>query len=160
MSNSQDFITKDIVGVDVLKASDCHFPVPFNVPAIKSIPLSAMPTAYYNFGVNPNQNANYSDEVDGDIAIKSTNKQSVQGNIFTYDVTATIPSVSSIPDSIESGLYHQDFHLIIYFADGTSKLCYGLPNTTIFTSSDNLGSNSSNSIKITVQSMNKLIDII
>ena len=160
MSNYQDFITKDIVGVDIIKASACNFPVPFNVPGIKSIPLSSMPATYYNIGINLGKDASYNDEVDGDIAIKSTNKQSVQGNIFTYDVTATIPSVSSIPDSIESGLYHQDFHLIIYFADGTSKLCYGLPNTTIFTSSDNLGSNSSNSIKITVQSMNKLIDII
>lgn len=160
MSNTQDFFIKDVVGVDVLKASDCHFPVPFNVPAIKSIPLSAMPIAYYNFGINLKLDATFNEEVDGDITIKSSNKKSVQGNIFTYDVTATIPSVSSFSDTIESDLYHQDFHLIIHFADGTSKLCYGLPNTSIFTSSENLGSNSSNSIKITVQSMNKLIDII
>ena len=159
MSNYQDFITKDIVGVDIIKASACNFPVPFNVPGIKSFPLSSMPTTYYNIGINLGKDASYNDEVDGDIAIKSSNKQSVSGSIFTYDVTAVIPSVSSIPDEIESNLYKLDFHLIIHFEDGSSKLCYGLPNTSIFTSSENLGSNSSNTIKITVQSLNKLIDL-
>lgn len=159
MSNFQEIITKDVVGIDILKASDCNFPKPFNVSGIKSIPLSAIPIPFYYLGFNDDAIATNSDEVDGDIQVKSSNKQSVAGNIFTYDVTAVIAAVSSISFGVEADLYRQDFHLIIHFADGTSKLCYGLPNTSVFTANESFGSNSSISIKIAIQSMNKLISL-
>lgn len=159
MSNCQEIITKDIVGIDILKASDCNFPIPFNISGIKSIPLSTMPMPFYYLGLNDNAIATNSDEVDGDIQVKSSNKQSVAGNIFTYDVTAVIDAVSSISFGVEADLYRHDFHLIIHFADGTSKLCYGLPNTSVFTANESFGSNSSISIKIAIQSMNKLISL-
>lgn len=160
MINCQENIIKDVVGIDVIKASDCKFPIPFNVSGIKSMPLSAMPKSYYHLGVNVNDNADNNDEVDGDISVKSSNKSSVTGNIFTYDVTAVVVAVSSEPFGMEADLYRQDFHLIICFADGTSKLCYGLPNTSLFNANESFGSNSSISIKIAIQSLNKLISLL
>lgn len=160
MSNCQENIIKDVVGIDILTASACNFPVPFNVRDIKSIPLSAIPKPKYHFGFNADSVSDYSDEVDGDITVKSTNKTSALGNIFTYDISAVVDAVSDLPYSVEKELYHFDFHLIIHFADGTAKLCYGLPSTSIYSANENYGSNSSIAIKIAIQSINKLIELL
>lgn len=91
--------------------------------------------------------------------LKITNSRSAAGNVYTHDLQ--IPTQLGRKDAEQAvrQLQGYDFYVVYQKTDGSMSFSYSLPNSSVADIEENVSPSLSVSVKIKVQSMSPLINI-
>lgn len=135
--NCQEQILNDVVRVDLVLASECSLPVPFQVSQTKmqipdlshwtpQTPISALGASKLSVSYNAD------DADDGMMEnapkLKQATKTTMSGAVVTHDLQVPISLGFEDTEMAASLLHRQDFYVILSTESGARYLLYALPN--------------------------------
>lgn len=165
--NCLEQLLSDVVRVDLVPASECKLPVPFQVAGLTEMTVADLagwepqkPTAALG---QATLSLSYSvaDGDDGEIdqapTYKQTEKRQAAGHVVTH--TIDIPVTAAFTATREAVALTQrsgDFHALLTTDAGQRYLLYALPNTPVVTLEEQ-GIDQQSTVKVTLQSMSHAI---
>lgn len=156
MENCNEIFLSEVTHVELVKASRCSFPIPFNVGEITEMSGCSIGTPTMVLDVAD-------DEADGQMTaptLKTQDKPAAAGYIRNHDLQ--VPVIYDYDDVREArgGLAGYDFHAILRTAAGTEFLLYAVPNASTVSVEDQFGSaEPKQTVKVSIQSMSNMIKI-
>lgn len=159
-------ILDDVVRIDLVLASSCHFPIPFQIG------LSEMTVANLDdwtpqstshavigqalLSVADNVQDGDDGEMDGAPSLKQTEKQQAAGIVVSHDLQIPVTAGFVATRTAVAGVQTRHFHVVLTTNNGTRYLLYSLPNTSLLLL-DEQDTNQKATVKVKLQSMSHVI---
>lgn len=146
----------DVVRVDIVPSERCRISMPFNVPGIVEIfdPDIGMPAL--SMGL---EGDDFTVVIDNPVAVKDTVQRQPAGYIHNISMNVVCQQGFSDIREAQKELQGVDFNVVLTTADECKYLCYALPNTSSMVNDDQMGSDSSINVKISMSSLSGYIRI-
>lgn len=156
MENCNEIFLSEVTHVELVPASRCSFPIPFNVGEITEMDGCTIGSPEMELDVSD-------DDADGQMTaptLKTQEKPAAAGNLRNHDLQ--VPVIFGYDDVREArgNLLGRDFHAILRTSAGTEFLLYAVPNASIVSVEDQFGSSDpKQTVKVSLQSMSNMIKI-
>ena len=165
--NCDELFLNEVCHVELVPAANCNLAVPANAD-----PQTEMPGTYTDGGVTKdrigqavmvidvNDVENYAGVLDSAPSLKTSMKTQTAGYLRQHDLT--IPTRGDYMKVRKAGnsLLGVDFHVVLRTLAGTRFLLYSLPNSSTVSVEDQFGSDSKQTVKVSLQSMSNMIKLI
>lgn len=150
-----EMFLNEVTRVELIPASGCSIPVPFNAGSVTSIANCVIGQAVMVIDVN--EVADYAGVLDSAPTLKTTEKPQTAGYLRQHDLT--IPTRGDYEKVRQSRgrLAGVDFHVVLRTLAGTRFLLYSLPNSSTVSVEDQFGQDSKQTVKVSLQSMSSMI---
>ena len=155
-----------MVRVDLVPASECQLPVPFQVAGLTEMTVTnlsqwAPQSAITALGAALLSLAySVQDGDDGEIeqspTLKQSDKRQAAGVVVTHDLQVPLTVGFQATRDAVGLLQQQDFHVVLTTSDGEHYLLYSLPNASSVVL-DETGVNQQSTVKVSLQSMSHVI---
>lgn len=162
IQNCSEQILEDVVRVDLVKASLCDLPIPFNIKVqemagtkvvdgqtVDRIGAASLSLAY---SVQDGDDG----EIDSTPVLKQSEKRQTAGIVVTHDLQVPVTAGFQATRTAVAEMQEEDFHVVLTTGEGERYLCYALPNTSQV-ALDEQGVNQQMTVKITVQSVSHVV---
>lgn len=162
IQNCNEQILDDVVRVDVVLASLCDLPVPFNVRLTEMVGTKVVEGQIVDRIGAPGLSIAYNvqDGDDGEMesapTLKQTDKQQAAGIVVAHDLQVPVTAGFEATRVAVEGLQTRHFHVVLTTQDGTRYLLYSLPNTSLLLL-DEQDLNQKATVKMTLQSMSHVV---
>ena len=162
IQNCNEQILDDVVRVDVVLASLCDLPVPFNVRLTEMVCTKVVEGQTVDRIGAPGLSIAYNvqDGDDGEMesapTLKQTDKQQAAGIVVAHDLQVPVTAGFEATRVAVEGLQTRHFHVVLTTQDGTRYLLYSLPNTSLLLL-DEQDLNQKATVKLTLQSMSHVV---
>lgn len=162
IQNCNEQILDDVVRVDVVLASLCDLPVPFNVRLTEMASTKVVEGQTVDRIGAPGLSIAYNvqDGDDGEMesapTLKQTDKQQAAGIVVAHDLQVPVTAGFEATRVAVEGLQTRHFHVVLTTQDGTRYLLYSLPNTSLLLL-DEQDLNQKATVKLTLQSMSHVV---
>lgn len=165
--NCNEQLLDDVVRVDLVPASECSLPVPFQVAGLTEMTVQnlaqwAPQTAITALGAAA-MSLSYSvtDGDDGEIdqapSYKQSEKRQAAGNVVSHSLDIPITAAfQATREAVAKVQQEGDFHVVLTTSDGERYLIYTLPNASSV-ALDETGVNQQATVKVSGQSMSHVI---
>lgn len=165
--NCDELFLNEVCHVELVSAANCNLAVPANAD-----PQTEMSGTYTDGGVTKdrigqaamvvdvNEVENYAGVLDSAPSLKTSLKTQAAGFLRQHDLT--IPTRGDYIKVRQAGdsLLGVDFHVVLRTLVGTRFLLYSLPNSPTVSVEDQFGSDSKQTVKVSLQSMSNMIKLI
>lgn len=161
-------ILDDVVRVDLVPASECHFAIPFQVGlsemAVANLsgwtPQSTSHAVIGQAGLSLAFSVQDGDdgEMDSAPTLKQTEKQAAAGVVVTHDLQVPVTAGFEATRVAVRGLQTRHFHVVLTTQDGTRWLLYSLPCTSLLLL-DEQDVNQESTVRVMLQSMSHVVKL-
>ena len=159
-----ELFLNEICHVELVPADECDMPVPVNAD-----PQTELPGTKTEGGrtvdrigqaamvIDVNEVADYAGVLDSAPTLKTTPKTQTAGYLRQHDLTIPTRGDYIKVRAAGNGLLGVDFHVVLRTLAGTRFLLYSLPNSSTVSVEDQLGQDSKQTVKVSLQSMSSMI---
>ena len=165
--NCDELFLNKVCHVELVPVANCNLAVPANAD-----PKTEMSGTYTEGGVTKdrigqpamvidlNDIEDYAGVLDSAPSLKTSMKMQMAGYLRQHDLT--IPTRGDYIKVRKAGdrLLGMDFHVVLRTLEGTRFLLYSLPNSPTVSVEDQFGSESKQTVKVSLQSMSNMIKLI
>ena len=156
----------NVVRVDVVLASSCHFVTPFKIkmtemvvenlnqwtPQTSGHPVIGQALLSVAYNVQDGDDG----EMESAPSLKQSEKQQAMGVVVSHDLQVPVTAGFEATRIAVEGLQTRHFHVILTTDDGTRYLLYSLPGSSLLLL-DEQDVNTSATVKVTLQSASHVI---
>lgn len=157
MENCSEIFLSEVTHIELVKASACSLPVPFNVPEIVTMNSCVIGTPLMTLDVN--------DSASGITAqmnaptLKTQGKTQASGYLRNHDLQIPVQYGYEEVREAKGLLAGVDFYAVLRTVAGTEFLLYALPNTSSVSVEDQFGGEQKQTVKVSMQSLSNMIRI-
>jgi len=157
MDKCTELFLSEVCHVELVPAMRCTISVPANADPQTAINNCSIGTPELTADVN--DDSNYTGVLDSAPTLKTSPKTSIAGFLRQHDLS--IPTMGEYIDFRRASdkLAGVDFHVILRTVAGTEFLLYALPNTSTVSVEEQLGGDSKQTVKVSLQSKSNMIKI-
>ena len=169
IQNCNEQVLDDVVRIDMVLASTCHFTTPFKIAmsemAVANLsdwtPQSTTHAVIGQARLSVAFNVQDGDdgEMDAAPSLKQTEKQQALGIVVSHDLQIPVTAGFEATKTAVKGLQTRHFHVILTTESGTRYLLYSLPGSSLLLL-DEQDVNHEAVIKVTLQSMSHAVQLI
>ena len=164
----EELFLNELVHVELVPMSNCDLLVPFNVGEVtqtagkKKITVSGQEQIVSRIGT-PSMviDATVTSETTGRLVspptLKTTEKPDKAGYIRQHDLQIPVEGDYEGIRQARGSLAGVDFNVVLEMRSGTRFLLYALPNSSTVSVEDQFGSESKQTVKVSLQSMSNMI---
>ena len=154
MENCNEIFLEEIVHIELVPTSGCSMPVPFNIAEISQMNNCSIGSPTMTFDVNEGSTGMMTTPT-----LKTQEKAQAAGHIRNHTLQIPIQYGYDSIRAAKGSLAGVDFHAILRTVAGTEFLIYALPNTSVVSVDDQLGSESKQTVNVSIQSLSNMIRI-
>ena len=158
-SSCSEYFLNDVVRIELFRSSDLQLSVPVTVPGVTGVSVTPNAAALLTIAYSQDGDTTIQ-EIDAAPTLKVTSALNVAGNLYTFDLQATIPGDIYKVREAERRLGTDDVAVVYTLADGRKKMSVPLPNTSKLNLDEQLGSSATHTLKVSVTSLNPLVEIV
>ena len=152
----EELFLNEIVHVELVAAAGCNFSVPFNVGEQTKM-SGTTGTAQMVFDVN--ESTSNTSVLDSAPSLKTSEKPQAAGYLRTHELTIPARGNYNKVREAKAALAGVDFNVVLRTAAGTRFLLYALPNTSMVSVEDQMGAESKQTVKVSIESMSNMIEL-
>jgi hypothetical protein len=166
IQNCNEQLLDDVVRIDLVLASSCHFAVPFQVSRVEMAvenlgqwtPQSTDHAVIGQALLSVAYNVQDGDdgEMDSAPSLKQSDKQVTSGIVVSHDLQIPVTAGFEATKIAVQSLQTRHFHVVLTTDEGTRYLLYSLPGSSLLLL-DEQEVNQKATVKITLQSMSHVI---
>lgn len=164
IQNCIEQLLDDVVRVDLVLASLCDLPAPFQVSLTEMAGTKIVSGQTVDRIGAPGLSLAYSvqDGDDGEIdsapVLRQADKQQASGVVVTHTLNVPVTAGFEATRAAVKGFQTRHFHVVLTTDDGVRYLLYALPNTSLLLL-DEEDVNHAATVKVTLQSMSHVIQL-
>ena len=155
MDKCTELFLVDVCHVELVPAVRCTITVPVNADPQTEINNCIIGTPELTADIN--DVSGHTGLLESAPTLKTSPKTSIAGFLRQHDIT--IPTMGEYIDFRRASdkLAGADFHVILRTITGTEFLLYALPNTSVVAIEEQLGGDSKQTVKVSLQSKSNMI---
>lgn len=166
MENCNELFLNEVVKVELVPVANCSLAVPFGVPGLTETAgtkaesgqtVDRIGAATMTIDINETDKATAL--LDSAPTLKTTQKTQAAGHLRQHDLTVPTRGDYKAIRQKANALEGVDFNVVLHTVAGTRFLLYAVPNSSVATVEDQLGSESKQTVKVTLLSMNHMIEL-
>lgn len=162
--NCEELFLNEICHVELVPAAACDLAVPFSVSELtqtvgtkqvggETVDRIGTPVMV----IDVSDNADYQGVLDSAPTLKTTEKPQAAGYLRQHDLSVPTRGDYEKVREARGRLAGVDFHVVLRTLAGTRFLLYSLPNSSVVSVEDQFGSDSKQTVKVSLQSMSNMI---
>lgn len=155
MENCNEIFLEEIVRVELIPTASCSMPIPFNVGELTTMTGCQIGTSSMTLDVKEGTTG----QIQPSPSLKTSEKPQGAGYLRQHDLQVPIQYGYNEVRAAKGTLAGVDFHVVLRTAAGNEYLLYALPNTSTISVDDQMGAESKQTVKVSLQSLSNIIKI-